>query len=644
MNIEKLKEKARDHEQKEEWQKALDLYREALRKQRKDRPPDVSLFNRLGDLQTRLGQFSEAAEHYGRAVDLYMEAELPNNAIAICKKVLRNLPDRHSFFLRMGKIRAEQGFLVDARQGFLDYAERVTSLGDTEGALDALVEFVDLAPDDVEIRLGLASQLEVHDRTPEAVKQYEEAYRRLVLQERDEEADSVSEKLEGLAPDLRLPTPQAILDEAALHPPAPDGGFEPTSLADIELSEEGDMDPEVRFLGDVELPDEAEEPGVAEGPDRVEEPTGVVLEPISVDEDFEIGAGRREEEGEEAPEPLPLLEMDEVEEDYGAYSATGPSTGDADEPDPLPLLDSIGEISPPEEAREHALEDSLSERSPLDHHRAAEQGDLELAIELVQGVILSEPGEVEHRQRLVEYAFRKSDEPLLASAYLGLAECLYLGGERGKAGAVFRQVLSLDPGNPDAEARLREMDGAVDLPAPAEVASSEEYVDLGALILGEDAEKTTRWTVTTDAPSGDDAADFARMLGQFKDKVSEHLAVDDVGAHYDLGTAYMEMGLLDEAIGEFQMALRASPGHLPTHEVMGRCWIEMNKPEMAVRALRRAIEVDSGIEDEFIGIFYLMGRAQESLGNNGEAAEFYEKVFSLDINFEDVTERLRALR
>jgi hypothetical protein len=50
------------------------------------------------------------------------------------------------------------------------------------------------------------------------------------------------------------------------------------------------------------------------------------------------------------------------------------------------------------------------------------------------------------------------------------------------------------------------------------------------------------------------------------------------------------------------------------------------------------------VEDELIGIYYLMGRAKEDLGNAKDAVEFYDKVFSLDINFEDVTERLRALR
>ena len=58
----------------------------------------------------------------------------------------------------------------------------------------------------------------------------------------------------------------------------------------------------------------------------------------------------------------------------------------------------------------------------------------------------------------------------------------------------------------------------------------------------------------------------------------------------------------------------------------------------------RALALAYEVEDEMIGIYYLMGQAQEALGNRGEAVEFYEKVFSLDINFEDVTERLRALR
>jgi tetratricopeptide (TPR) repeat protein len=104
------------------------------------------------------------------------------------------------------------------------------------------------------------------------------------------------------------------------------------------------------------------------------------------------------------------------------------------------------------------------------------------------------------------------------------------------------------------------------------------------------------------------------------------------------------MGLLDEAISSFQAALRASADHLPTYEVMGQTFIEMGKPEAAVRSLERAVESANTVEDELVGIYYYLGRAYEELDNKASAVEFYDRVFALDINFADVTERLRELR
>jgi len=134
------------------------------------------------------------------------------------------------------------------------------------------------------------------------------------------------------------------------------------------------------------------------------------------------------------------------------------------------------------------------------------------------------------------------------------------------------------------------------------------------------------------------------MLSQFKEKVSENLDAGDVRAHHDLGTAYKEMGLLDEAISEFQAALRASADHLPTYEMLGQTFMEVGQPEAAVKSLSRALEVDHDIEDELIGIYYYLGAAHQEVGNNEAAVDFFDKVFSLDINFADVTERLRTLR
>ncbi len=72
--------------------------------------------------------------------------------------------------------------------------------------------------------------------------------------------------------------------------------------------------------------------------------------------------------------------------------------------------------------------------------------------------------------------------------------------------------------------------------------------------------------------------------------------------------------------------------------------MEMGQPEAAVRSLQRALEVDAGVEDELVGIYYHLARAHEALDNRDSAVEYYDRVFALDINFADVTERLRELR
>lgn len=726
MKVEELKEKARRHELREEWQKAFDLYRSALRIQDEDEPPDITLFNRLGDIQTRLGQINGAVEQYEKAIDLYLEAELPNNAIAICKKVLRNLPEGNIFFLRMGQIRAGQGFLTDARQNFLTYAEQQTAQGDNESALNALVEFVELSPEDVEIRQSLASQLESHGRTEEAIQQYTEVYRQSILTDGDEEAKRVSEKLEELAPDLVLPDAEFIRAELAASD-SDEMVLETTKLVNLDLDDWGEDGstgiegvevesgkPEVGGGTEGAHEVEAEEEAVTSGPGPGEMETDEPGPPSDDEEDadglptFEFDPEHAAEEAEVVPsfgfrededaevEGADIddddIEADQLEADDDSLPLIGfddeVGEEDQDEVPPLPGIDQVDELESEEEDAlpllgmededeveaepvddppiEAAHEDAAFEAARADleepegpdlepveldaavppggHQEAADQGDMGLAIERVEALIEVEPDNVELHQRLVEYAFRTNDQEVLVSAYMELAGCLARTGAPIKADAVYQQVLSLSPGHEGAAAGIQGLGDVPGARPPAQVASSEEYVDLGSMILGDEAEQTTRWQVAAEAPSGDDEADFAKMLGQFKDKVSEHVAADDVAAHHDLGTAYMEMGLFEEAVGEFQMALRASPGHLPTHEVMGRCWMEMGKPDMAVRALNRALRVPFEVEDELIGIYYLMGRAEEDLGNNAQALEFYEKVFSLDINFEDVTERLRALR
>jgi tetratricopeptide (TPR) repeat protein len=585
VTIEGLKEQARRFEQDEEWRKALDLYIRAIGRLADDERPDIGLHNRVGDLCTRVGEVDRAVEHYETAVDLYEEAGLPNNAIAVCKKIIRNVPNRHRVFLHMGLIRARQGFLVDARQCFLTYAERMTSEGDREEALRALAEFADLVPDDIEIRLVISAQFEQHGHPEEALAQLSAAYAVLVSAGDTERAAEVGEKIHAL-------DAGADLDELASPGDHP-AGFETSSLVEVDVEAGSGEALDAMIV----LPAEPDAP------------------PAEVATDLELALGVGAEE---------------------PSSAVSPREHDGD--------DLIGEVS--ETAGEAVADLPLIEGTEafVDLRADVEAAGIEADARTEDALAGGALDEVEMHQRRVESAFRGSEQDLV-DAYLGLADALDATGARERARSVYQQVLALDPDNGAARAGVAHARGEERPTETApEVASSEEYVDLGALVLGDDDEKTTRFVVAYEEPSGDEDADFARMLTQFKEKVAENVDPSDVRAHHDLGTAYREMGLLDEAIEEFQKALRASADHLPTFELLGQAFIEQGAEAAAVRVLSRALEAPYEVEDELLGIYYHLGRAHEALGHRTEAVEFYDRVFALDINFADVTERLRALR
>ncbi|GMV05440.1 MAG: hypothetical protein AMXMBFR53_17180 [Gemmatimonadota bacterium] len=674
MSIEALKEQARRHEQKEEWSKALDQYKKAIARLESDDQPDIQLYNRVGDLYVRVGNLDEAVAAYNRSVDLYLEAELPNNAIAVCKKIIRNVPSRNVAYLRMGQIRAQQGFLPDARTNFLTYAERMQQAGDLDESFRALVEFCDLAPDDVDVRMAVADQMASHGRTDDAVEQLSVAYRGLMARG-DGRAGELESRILALNPDADL----------GVAAPADRGGIEPPGafVSGSAVSDDGEI---VATFGEIEIGGGGEEEGSEEEEPAVALPSFDVAPPAGEEaaaEDEEEGAFELptfdlgEEEVEEEAAPLPTFDLDEEEEEEEAAPLP---TFDLDEEEegevaPLPTFDldeeeeeeeaaplptfgldeeEEGEVAPlptldlDEDVEEHPEEAPAAVEAM---HEAVEEAAAEVPAEApaeattlggVREAIAARPDDVELRQRMVELAYQSSDDKDLVEAFLGLGEALQRLGQGARAKAAFQQALQVDPGNEHAKAALGK---AAPTSKPVkEVAAHQDYVDLGALILGDEEERTTRFVVAYEEPSGDEAADFAKMLSQFKEKVSQNLDADDVRAHHDLGTAYKEMGLLDEAVAEFQQALRASSSHLPTYELLGQTFMEMGKHDAAIKTLERALEVEFDIEDELIAIYYHLARAYETQGNKEGALEFYDRVFSLDINFADVTERLRALR
>src|SRR5437764_14332326 len=165
--LEKHKEKARSLEGKDP-KGAIEAWVEILKGQEEDPDPnpDLAIFNRIGDLYLKLREPAQAADYYDQAVDKYAELGFHNNAIAMCNKVLRNAPARQSTYLKLAKLYAAKGFIAEAKQNFVEYAERMQKVGKIEHAFAALKEFTDISPESASLREMLAEQLKMYGSDP----------------------------------------------------------------------------------------------------------------------------------------------------------------------------------------------------------------------------------------------------------------------------------------------------------------------------------------------------------------------------------------------------------------------------------------------------------------------------------------------
>lgn len=193
-------QEARREEQHGNLSGAIELYRKALRLQEnEDDPGDPTLYNQLGDLYMRSGVADKGVACYLKALDGLEEQGLHRAAIALCKKVLRNAPDRGDICRRTARLQARAGLLAEARESYIEVADRMERAGDTERALEVLSEFVQLS-DDEEIRLALADRYVVAGRPELALEELREVRRCRVEQGRD--SDEITRRIAEIEPEV----------------------------------------------------------------------------------------------------------------------------------------------------------------------------------------------------------------------------------------------------------------------------------------------------------------------------------------------------------------------------------------------------------------------------------------------------------
>lgn len=629
-SVSQLKNQARREEQRENWTRAIELYREAidLSEESGEVSLDLSLYNRVGDLYRRQGDTEQAVDFYHEAVDRYADQGLHTGAIALCNKILRLAPDRVEVHRSLGRLHAATGLVAEARNSFGEYCSRVEEEGREEDARDARLELARLV-DDRELFLESVDAMVDGGREGPALEAllawWEEA------REAGEEASEVRARIEEL-------DPEALEDEEEEEPEA---GEAEEAVEEPAAEADG-------AAGESEPPDSGAEDGASDLSDILLELDEA--EPGQEDEDDFWSGGH----GDPPPEGMEEPDEDDEAVVHLRYAE---------------VLEESGRSQAAVEQLESVLEAFLSD------------GRHEPALEIVEKLLELAPERTAYLRRRAEILESLGSDDEAVEAWMELGRHLGGGGAE-KARSAYERVLEIDPDHDGAREALegvgegtREEDDAEELdellrdlgaappsagagegtedeeeaagaetePSSAEAGAGQDgqgYVDLGDRIRSRlEAEREA-----AEAGGEPTEYDFDDMLVGFRAQVEETSGEADPEAHVELGVALGQMGQLDDAIREFQVATRAPEPPLRAFELLGESFIEKELYSVAVRVLNRALHIPGHKDHELLGILYQLGVAHQQVGDAREALDCFERIYSVDIDFRDVAERMRTVR
>jgi tetratricopeptide (TPR) repeat protein len=327
--------------------------------------------------------------------------------------------------------------------------------------------------------------------------------------------------------------------------------------------------------------------------------------------------------------PLPSYDLEEIGPDYvaPAYGTPAPPTAFRR---PIPPAGAP--------SRFDRIDDPFAGEAPLPSF-PLDAPDSETSFDLVGRK--STPGRAEPS------APRASGGPELEEA-LDEAEFFISRGLLEDARTILNELLARLPNHPlvrervlELEAHEQSLGGSGTRAMPRSAAAPSAALDIDAsLELLEGLE-----VLEPEAPlqDGDQQVDVEEVFAKFKAGVAKQISVDDAQSHYDLGVAYKEMGLVDDAIHEFEIAARDPKRECICHSMIGMIHVERGSLNEAIDAFMRGLHAPQRTPEQETVLSFEVGAAYEAKRMHKEALAFYTKVQRRDPGFRDVQERVRRL-
>lgn len=655
---------------------------------------DFATLNMLGDLYVKESDTREAVRCYMKVADHYNKQGFAQKAIAVYNKITKIQPDNMEVAERLAELHKGKGALGEARSHYMMVAEHHQKAGRRLEALAMYKQIAMLDPNNTDVCMNLADSYVREGQTEEAVEAYAEAGERFIRQGNHEEAiRALMRGFDIKMNDMRilngLVNAQSALGRAGkaaklLEDLLEDEPYNRDLLyllieccvgsnnaagAEKAVVKLVEIEPAnyPRFLDLIRIYLNNND---AESAARI----------LSMSAEYLLAGGQAEECGkwideilERDPNQLTGLRLlvrynSWLNDENGSrlalerlYAAAASKESVEDERYALVRLvevkpetryrDRLNEINEKYDfADEPSSDDLKAAEFKADASESSDDADnVNDSSGVVESVIVEDAaGTVENTNGNIH----KTDFPELTASQLDKFQKdvdsieFYIENDYHELAEKAIAEVTAEFGDRPEIVVLRKrigIEGPSDKPVPV-------VTDIDA------AESSTE---TTQADPGQEQTDESRSSAFGIDDIrsefgleggeEENISEGDYDTHYQMAVAYQEMGLMEDAIREYQDAIQMTQPNDGTRRfyscatLLGHCFLQNSMAAQAVTWLTRALETDDLSDAENHGLWYELALAHEANGEEDYSAMYFEKIYTENVNFRDVADRVKNL-
>ncbi len=594
-NVNALKSQAAKLVVKGNYAKALGIYS----KVKEMDPGEPSIYNLIGDVLLKKGKKEKAIAEFGKALELYKKVQYYPNAIAVCKKIIRTDKEQALVYKDLADLYVQRGFIGEAVINYLEYASRMRKDGNKNEEIETYKKVIELGPSKIDIRQRLVDLYIAEGENQAAVEELEKLEELLIQKGEQAKLPEIEEKLanlkvEGIATETKEKKELTVKQGFTVEDMMTEG-------TKIEKKEEK-VKPEQK-LEEKEVREKAEE------------------ETISLEEELKkLEAVKRTSE--------------HAKIDVDNLPPPGKSELQA-APTQWTNFEELGDLCLSVNSKNEAIDYFYKATQQY-----LEENNYEGAINLFKRIIEIRPLELRPRQKLIEISLKKDDKNSAAEWNLDLGRCLYKKGAIEEADKAFGRALNLSHRKEKIKKQISEIKGEEE--KKPEMIVQEPSISLGEL-LEEEKTKSGKFSVAEEIEA-EKPVTFEDILEEFKEGVLENIEDEDFDSHYDLGITYKEMGLIDEAILEFEKSSKGENTGLKSFEMLCDCLMDKGDLAGAEEIVKQALEMKGHKDIDFLGLKYNLANIYENTNKNEKAIQLFSEIINSDESFMDAATKLKELQ